>query len=388
MGLDEDHPWRAASLNNLAAIDLLHGDYLGREGVVRGGKRRLVAIPGAEGSARRRRPGESGHAPLRRRRAGAGRAGPGRREGHLPGVPAEGQPGLDSELDGGLRPGAAAGAIQRAQRDAENALTLLEKTLGQQHPYMAPALDALAAVAVDQARYAQVYVYAFRSVALVKRLWGQGHPFLAMSLDRLAAVEIAQGRPADAEPLCRQALAIVLQVFGAKHPWAGAVDYTWGRLEIARKAPRDARPHLERAREVFDETLGGAHPQSIRARRHRLAGRQPQPLGRGDCAGEAGSGIGRRGIRRRTSRGRPTPLHLGRAGAQQDDYADAAKCLDRAVKIRRQSLPASHPDLADALDAYAAALRQTTPPQDDRADAMQNEAKKIRDKHAEEDVAK
>jgi hypothetical protein len=73
---------------------------------------------------------------------------------------------------------------------------------------------------------------------------------------------------------------------------------------------------------------------------------------------------------------------------QQHDYADAVTCLDRAVTIRQQALPASHPDLADALDAYAAALRQTTPPQNDRADAMQTQAKAIRAKHAEEDVAK
>ena len=35
-GLGEDHPWLAASLNNLAAIDLLRGDYLGAKALFEG----------------------------------------------------------------------------------------------------------------------------------------------------------------------------------------------------------------------------------------------------------------------------------------------------------------------------------------------------------------
>ena len=234
---------------------------------------------------------------------------------------------------------------------------------------MAPALDALAAVAVDQAPLCPgLRLRLPRSVALVKRLWGQGNRFLAMSLDRLAAVEIAQGRPADAEPLCRQALAIVLQVFGAKHPWAGEVNYTWGRLEIARKAPRDARPHLERAREVFDETLGGAHPQSIRALGDIASlDASPSLLAEGIALAKRAVELADAAFGDEHPEVARLLCILAALEAQQDDYADAAKCLDRAVKIRRQSLPASHPDLADALDAYAAAcvkrrLRKTIAP--------------------------
>ena len=36
LGLDERHPWRAASLNNLAAIDLLCGDYVGAKELFEG----------------------------------------------------------------------------------------------------------------------------------------------------------------------------------------------------------------------------------------------------------------------------------------------------------------------------------------------------------------
>ena len=131
-----------------------------------------------------------------------------------------------------------------------------------------------------------------------------------------------------------------------------------------RPAPPQARPG--RLRSGLRRRASAVHP---RARRHRLAGHQSQPLGRGDCGGEAGSGIGRTELGRQTSRGRPTPLHLGRAGG-------ATGRLRRRGEVSRSrrddspaGLPASHPDLADALDAYAAALRRTTPPQNDRADA-------------------
>ena len=162
-----------------------------------------------------------------------------------------------------------------------------------------------------------------------------------------------------------------------------------GGSRISRNALRDARPHLKRALDISEAVLGSAHPQSIRALGDIASlDTSPSLLVEGIARAKRAVELAEQSLGGEHPEVARLLCVLAALEVQQDDYADAARRLDRAVTIRRQTLAASHPDLANALDAYAAALRRTTPPQKDRADAMQNEAKRIRDRHAEEDVAK
>ena len=163
-----------------------------------------------------------------------------------------------------------------------------------------------------------------------------------------------------------------------------------GAARDRRNAPRDARPHLKRALDVFRTVFGDEHPQSIGVLGD-IASLDASPSLLAEGIADAKQAVELAG--RALGGDHPEVARLlcilaALEMQEGEDRADAAKRLERAVTIRRQALPASHPELADALDAYAAALCQATPPQNDRADAMEKEAKAIRAKHAEEDVAK
>ncbi len=290
----------------------------------------------------------------------------------------------------------------KALADAGKALVLAQKGLSNaDHPYLAAILDNLMAVDTGQARYAEAYAHGSRASTLIKQLWGDKHPYLAMNLDGLAQVEIAEGKLAAAqdktevaqdhfaraEKLCGDALAIVQHAFGPKFVWVAEIQYTRARLEIARDAPYNARPYLEEARKIWETaflgidypplvsvlgdlasldddstliTAGIAEAQQAVELAERIDGSENPELARLLCI-------------------------LAVLDRKKGDYAAAAKCLDRALEIRKAALPPSHPDLAVTLEIYASVLRKMTPPENDRAAEMEASAKDIRARHAKED---
>jgi Flp pilus assembly protein TadD len=278
-----------------------------------------------------------------------------------------------------------------AQASGDKALVIAEKGLGGEHPYVAAILDNLTAICTDQAQYAKAYDYGYRANGLMRKLWGKDHPFLAMNLNELATVDIAKGKYDEAAELCKEALRIVQQAFGPKHCWVAEIQYTQGRLEIARDTPRDARPYLEQAQKIWEAALDKDHPHP------QLIGVMGDIASLDDSQHKIAAGIDRakRAVElAETYYGGEHPqvarllCILAVLDQKHEDYADAAACLDRALAIREKALPASHPDLAATLDVYASVLRAKTPPDEVGAQKMQDRAKAIRDKHAEEDQAK
>ena len=71
----------------------------------------------------------------------------------------------------------------------------------------------------------------------------------------------------------------------------------------------------------------------------------------------------------------------------QENFSEAATCLEQARSIQEKSLGKAHPELAATLEAYAAVLEKTTPPDAERAKDMRRQAKDIRAKHKEAELA-
>lgn len=67
-----------------------------------------------------------------------------------------------------------------------------------------------------------------------------------------------------------------------------------------------------------------------------------------------------------------------------EEFAEAATELNRVLGIQRKTLTASHPELATTLELYASVLWGMAPPDEDRADEMEAQAKSIRGKHGAE----
>jgi tetratricopeptide (TPR) repeat protein len=82
---------------------------------------------------------------------------------------------------------------------------------------VATSLSNLAALYVDQGRYAEAEPLNKRSMMIREKVFGPDHPDVATSLNNLAYSYESQGRYAEAEPLYKRSLAINEKAFGFNH---------------------------------------------------------------------------------------------------------------------------------------------------------------------------
>ena len=94
----------------------------------------------------------------------------------------------------------------------------LEKALGPDHPDVAQSLNNLAALYVDQGRYADAEPLYKRALAIREKALGPDHPNVASSLNNLAQLYTTQGRYSEAEPLFKRSVSIFEKALGPDHP--------------------------------------------------------------------------------------------------------------------------------------------------------------------------
>src|SRR5207247_9475089 len=89
----------------------------------------------------------------------------------------------------------------------KRAFATLKKPLAPHDPTLTSALNNLAELYKEEARYADTEPLYKRALAIREKALGPDHPDVAQSLNNLADLYSAQGRYADAEPLYKRALA-------------------------------------------------------------------------------------------------------------------------------------------------------------------------------------
>jgi len=283
----------------------------------------------------------------------------------------------------------ALGQYAEAQASAEKALEIGEKTLGPQSPVVVPILDTLACIYVDQSLYTRAEAAYRRAIETARDIWGPHHPHLAGIIDHVGRFQLLKGRCDEAEASCAQAMEIWKATFGEKHPGVASALQLRGRIEIRRGRPRDARPYLDQALAAFEEAVGKVHPDVVRTQGDLAALKTSSRF-----YGQGVAGYKRAIETMESLLGPEHALHpdvarlwvgLAALHVYRSKHAEAAPCLARALEIQKKSLPPFHPELAETLEAYAAVLQAKTPPDTDRAAAMLERAKSIRQKHAEYD---
>jgi tetratricopeptide (TPR) repeat protein len=110
------------------------------------------------------------------------------------------------------------GDLPTATAAFEEALGLLEHTLGVDHPDVATALNNLALLHYTQGNYAAAEPLYRRSLAIDEKTLGADHPSVATDLNNLALLYKKQGNLKEAEPLLKRALAIKERAFDPGHP--------------------------------------------------------------------------------------------------------------------------------------------------------------------------
>ncbi|MFN4270771.1 MAG: CHAT domain-containing tetratricopeptide repeat protein [Thermosynechococcus sp.] len=204
------------------------------------------------------------------------------------------------------------GNVQAAIPLAERFVTLVENTLGNNHPLLAAALNELGRLQVEQGNYAAALPLYQRALAIYERTGGSDQPEVSATLNNLANLYRAQGNYDAALPVFERALAIAEKTLGSNHPETAIILNNIALLYTEQKNAAAALPLYQRALRIFEQTLGEKSPY-VATTLNNLAG-------------------------------------LYRA---QKDYAAALPLYHRALQIREQTLPADHPDIAASLNNLA-----------------------------------
>ncbi|QEQ01102.1 CHAT domain-containing protein [Thermosynechococcus sp. CL-1] len=217
------------------------------------------------------------------------------------------------------------GNVQAAIPLAERFVTLVENTLGSNHPFLAASLNELAKLHVEQGNYAAALPLYQRALAIYERTGGSEQLEVGVTLNNLANLYRAQGNYDAALPVFQRALAIAEKTLGFNHPEVAVILNNIGLLYTEQKKSAAALPLYQRALRIFEQTLGEKSPYVA-----------------------------------------TTLNNLAALYREQKNYADALPLYQRALQIREQTLPAGHPDIAASLNnlatlyfdqrSYAAAL--------------------------------
>ncbi len=142
----------------------------------------------------------------------------------------------------------------------QRSLAILEKALGNDHPYVASSLNNLARVYQAQGHYAEAEPLYQRSLAIREKALGNDHPDVAQSLNNLADLYRIQGHYTEAEPLYQRSLAIFEEALGKDHPSVATGLNNLAALYHAQGHYTEAEPLYQRSLAIFEEALGKDHP--------------------------------------------------------------------------------------------------------------------------------
>lgn len=271
---------------------------------------------------------------------------------------------------------------------ARDAQAVLAKSLGPTDPTNVPILDVLSLLYADQGQYNKAQDACQRAIEIGRRAWGSQHLFYAQILSRRAQIDVLQKDYTGAETFCRQGSEIVRQSLGKNCPEMATLLNTWGWLEFERDRVSEARTYFDKALKIREDVFGRKNLDVARTLGSIAAlENSPETI----ANGEAGYTRAIKICEGLVGREHPEVARLLRGRAlllvREEKFTEAVADLDRVLAIQKKALTASHPELAATLDAYATVLRAMTPPDSERADEMESQAKSTREKHEQEDGA-
>jgi tetratricopeptide (TPR) repeat protein len=210
-----------------------------------------------------------------------------------------------------------------------------------------------------RAAYSQAAQLFRDALAILERSLGPEHPATAAGLDHLARLLLGQGDFVAARPLVERALAIDERVLGPEHLETGVILDSLARLLQAQGDFAAARPLYERALAIAEKELGPEHSDTATTLNNFAGLLQAQ----GDLAGarrlyERALAIDEKIY---TSEHPHTAMHLNNLGSllhAQGDLAGAQRLYERALAGFERMLGPEHPDTGMSLNNLASVLQQ------------------------------
>ncbi len=147
-----------------------------------------------------------------------------------------------------------------AVEHASDVLASRRRVNGNEHPYVAEALNDVAFTLRKQGRYDEAEPLYRESIAIKRRLLGEDHPAVATSLNNLGVMFGIAGRYDEVGPLFEEALAIRRDRYGEVHPSVGSTLSSLSMLAITQEDYELAVAQQNEALGIFEQLYDGDHP--------------------------------------------------------------------------------------------------------------------------------
>jgi len=148
----------------------------------------------------------------------------------------------------------------------QQSLAMYQKLSGKEHPNIALSLNNLAALYERQDRYSEAEMLYQQALEMRQKLLGREHPDIALSLGNLGGLFLDQGRLKEAEPLCQQALEMTQKLLGKEHPDSIISLNNLAVLYDSQGRYSEAEPLYQQALAISQNLLGKEHPCTQRLR--------------------------------------------------------------------------------------------------------------------------
>ncbi|MFO7740549.1 MAG: CHAT domain-containing tetratricopeptide repeat protein [Desulfatiglandaceae bacterium] len=203
-----------------------------------------------------------------------------------------------------------------AIKTAKKVLTIYEKELGPDHPFVAEALDQLALLYETIGDYMNAELLRKNSLAIREEAFEADNPFVSVSLNNLALLYANLGDYERAERLYRRSFDILEEAFGTAHPQVALSLNNLAFLYLQLGDYTKAKPLFERSYEILEKAYGTNH----------LA----------------------------------VAISLNNLGVlyvEMGDYVGAEPLYRRSLEIREKALGPDHPDVGTSLNNLAGLYR-------------------------------
>jgi tetratricopeptide (TPR) repeat protein len=162
------------------------------------------------------------------------------------------------------------GRLPEAEHFQRRAVHIVDRSLGSNHPELAPELRRLANILHEMHRLREAEELHRRAVAILRKQNPPSMRDLVAELYALAGCLRAAGRFSEARPVLEEVLSIEERQSGRSHPRTGIAVHALAMLLEVMRRPAEALPYYQRALEI-DEHAAVQSPARIAVRLHNLA---------------------------------------------------------------------------------------------------------------------
>jgi len=153
------------------------------------------------------------------------------------------------------------GQLAEAILTLRQALGILERVVGRDHPHFATSLENLASIESSQGRLSQAETLYRQAQEILERSLGPDHPDVATTLSNLGSVVLSQGRLPEAKALFERLVAIREKSLGPLHPDVAAALDSLAAVAFVRSEDAEAESLLRRSLDLRRRVLGPDHPE-------------------------------------------------------------------------------------------------------------------------------